>query len=217
VNKNGWRSKGNWIIHWEGNPTAFALHHPYVLAFEPSFVEVRHVMTGALHQVITGYNLRCLFADVPPPTGGGGSSSSSASSSQVSLHGGAPGAMSPYAAPGRPSFGGAPGYPGPPGTPQYGPGQVPLNRAQSYNMMAPPPAPAPGYGRSMPGAPPPRPVGPPYGPPGQQMMYPQGPRPGVPFAFTAAAQAPRPPPPRNPVWESVSQSRGQIIFIGDTR
>ncbi len=68
VNKNGWRAKGNWIIHWEGNPTSFAYHHPYVLAFEPSFVEVRHVETGALHQVITGVNLRCLFADVPPTT-----------------------------------------------------------------------------------------------------------------------------------------------------
>ncbi|KDN52318.1 CNH-domain-containing protein [Tilletiaria anomala UBC 951] len=67
VNKIGWRSKGNWIIHWEGHPTAFALHYPYVLAFEPSFIEVRHVETGALHQVITGSALRCLFADVPPP------------------------------------------------------------------------------------------------------------------------------------------------------
>ncbi|WFD45329.1 RHO1 GDP-GTP exchange protein 2 [Malassezia psittaci] len=63
VNKNGWRSKGNWLIHWEGNPTSFALHHPYVLAFEPNFVEVRHVETGVLHQVITGQNLHCLFAD----------------------------------------------------------------------------------------------------------------------------------------------------------
>lgn len=78
VNRNGWRAKGNWIIHWEGNPISFALHHPYVLAFEPSFIEVRHVETGALHQVITGYNLRCLFADVPPHAPSGQSSSSSA-------------------------------------------------------------------------------------------------------------------------------------------
>ncbi|KOS12758.1 cnh-domain-containing protein [Malassezia pachydermatis] len=63
VNKNGWRAKGNWIIHWEGNPTSFALHYPYILAFESNFIEVRHVETGALHQVITGFNLRCLFAD----------------------------------------------------------------------------------------------------------------------------------------------------------
>lgn len=76
VNRNGWRAKGNWIIHWEGNPISFALHHPYVLAFEPSFIEVRHVETGALHQVITGYNLRCLFADVPPPAPAGQATSS---------------------------------------------------------------------------------------------------------------------------------------------
>lgn len=68
VNKNGWRTKGSWVIYWEGNPTAFAYHHPYVLAFEPCFIEVRHVESGALHQVITGNNLRCLFADVPPVT-----------------------------------------------------------------------------------------------------------------------------------------------------
>lgn len=63
VNKNGWRAKGQWLINWEGNPTSFALHYPYVLAFDPQFIEVRSVETGALHQVITGYNVRCLFAD----------------------------------------------------------------------------------------------------------------------------------------------------------
>ena len=65
VNKNGWRTKGSWVVNWEGNPTAFAYHHPYVLAFDPSFIEVRHVESGALHQVITGNNLRYLFSDVP--------------------------------------------------------------------------------------------------------------------------------------------------------
>ena len=71
------------MVHWEGYPTAFgkihcisrhayelrqdeALHYPYLLAFEPSFVEIRHVETGHLTQVIQGNNLRCLFADTPP-------------------------------------------------------------------------------------------------------------------------------------------------------
>ncbi|GAA6018628.1 hypothetical protein JCM10207_008986 [Rhodosporidiobolus poonsookiae] len=76
VNKNGWRAKSNWIIQWEGFPTAFALHYPYVLAFEPTFIEVRHVESGALMQIIPGNNIRCLFADSPP--------SSSASSSYYS-------------------------------------------------------------------------------------------------------------------------------------
>lgn len=43
-----------------------ALHEPYVLAFEPSFVEIRHIETGLLSQVIQGFNLRLLFADTPP-------------------------------------------------------------------------------------------------------------------------------------------------------
>lgn len=43
-----------------------ALHEPYVLAFEPSFVEIRHIESGAMQQVIQGQNLRLLFADTPP-------------------------------------------------------------------------------------------------------------------------------------------------------
>ncbi|BGP36297.1 RHO1 GDP-GTP exchange protein 2 [Rhodotorula kratochvilovae] len=66
VNKNGWRAKSNWIIQWEGFPTSFALHYPYVLAFEPTFIEVRHVESGALMQIIPGNNIKCLFADSPP-------------------------------------------------------------------------------------------------------------------------------------------------------
>ncbi|EFI27376.1 RhoGEF Rgf2 [Coprinopsis cinerea okayama7 len=66
VNKNGRRSRKNFLVQWEGQPTGFALHEPYVLAFEPSFVEIRHVETGMLSQVIQGSNLRLLFADTPP-------------------------------------------------------------------------------------------------------------------------------------------------------
>ena len=68
VNKNGWRARASWLLRWEGTPTAFALHYPYVLAFDPQFVEVRHVETGALHQVITGYQVRCLFSDTAAST-----------------------------------------------------------------------------------------------------------------------------------------------------
>jgi len=65
VNKNGWRSRPNFMVHWEGSPTGFALRFPYVLAFEPTFVEIRHVETGLMSQVIQGNNLRLLFADTP--------------------------------------------------------------------------------------------------------------------------------------------------------
>ena len=85
VNKTGWRSRKEFMVYWEGSPTGFgaslsfyprcliyiisaALHYPYVLAFEPTFVEIRHVQTGAISQIIQGNNLRCLFADTPPST-----------------------------------------------------------------------------------------------------------------------------------------------------
>lgn len=42
------------------------MRYPYVLAFEPTFVEIRHVETGLMSQVIQGNNLRLLFADTPP-------------------------------------------------------------------------------------------------------------------------------------------------------
>ncbi|KAI0791960.1 CNH-domain-containing protein [Abortiporus biennis] len=68
VNRTGWRSRKEFFINWEGAPTGFALNYPYVLAFEPTFVEIRHVETGAISQIIQGNNLRCLFADTPPST-----------------------------------------------------------------------------------------------------------------------------------------------------
>lgn len=50
-----------------------ALYYPFVLAFEPNFVEIRHVETGRIVQVIQGHNLRALFASTtqtlpPQPT-----------------------------------------------------------------------------------------------------------------------------------------------------
>lgn len=48
-----------------------ALQYPFVLAFEPTFVEIRNVETGAMSQIIQGNNLRCLFADTPPTSAHG--------------------------------------------------------------------------------------------------------------------------------------------------
>ncbi|EMR10036.1 hypothetical protein PNEG_01790 [Pneumocystis murina B123] len=70
VDKNGWATKHDWMIIWEGLPTSFALFYPYLLAFEDSFIEIRHVETTALVQVILGHNIRklhdnyreCLYA-----------------------------------------------------------------------------------------------------------------------------------------------------------
>ncbi|THU92740.1 CNH-domain-containing protein [Dendrothele bispora CBS 962.96] len=71
VNKTGRRSRKEFMVHWEGVPTGFALREPFVLAFEPSFVEIRHIETGLMTQVIQGSNLRLLFAENPPSMNNG--------------------------------------------------------------------------------------------------------------------------------------------------
>lgn len=62
VNRNGWRARPDWKISWEGNPNAFALSYPYILAFEPNFVEMRHVETSELIHIMTGRNIRMLHS-----------------------------------------------------------------------------------------------------------------------------------------------------------
>jgi len=68
VDKRGFRARGEWKAVWERRPTAFAFHYPYVIAFEPNFIEVWDIITCRIQQVIPGDNLRCLFAE-PPPSG----------------------------------------------------------------------------------------------------------------------------------------------------
>lgn len=60
VNRNGWRARPDWRITWEGNPQAFAIFSPYILAFEPSFVEIRHMESGGLVNILTARNIRWL-------------------------------------------------------------------------------------------------------------------------------------------------------------
>lgn len=60
VNRNGWRARPDWKITWEGNPQAFAIFNPYILAFEPSFIEIRHMESGGLVHIITAKNIRWL-------------------------------------------------------------------------------------------------------------------------------------------------------------
>lgn len=60
VNSNGWRTRPEWIIHWEGLPQHFALSYPYLVAFEPNFIEIRHMDTAEIVRVITGDNIRFL-------------------------------------------------------------------------------------------------------------------------------------------------------------
>ena len=62
VNRNGWRARADWKIDWEGKPSCFALSHPYLLAFEPGFIEIRHLETSNLIHIITGKNIRMLHS-----------------------------------------------------------------------------------------------------------------------------------------------------------
>ncbi|KAI9270465.1 CNH domain-containing protein [Phascolomyces articulosus] len=63
IDKKGRRARSDWLIRWEGQPTAFALNFPYIAAFDSTFIEVRHMDTGDLVQVIPGKNIRCLKPD----------------------------------------------------------------------------------------------------------------------------------------------------------
>lgn len=48
-------------IEWEGTAERVALHLPYVLIFDTRFIEVRHIETGRLAQIIPGNDVRCLW------------------------------------------------------------------------------------------------------------------------------------------------------------
>ena len=62
IDRNGWRVRPDWKIDWEGSPQAFALSYPYIVAFEPSFIEVRHIDTGACVHILTAKNIRMLHS-----------------------------------------------------------------------------------------------------------------------------------------------------------
>jgi hypothetical protein len=44
IDKKGRRTQHKFKIEWEGYPTAFAYHHPHVIAFEQQFIEIRSVI-----------------------------------------------------------------------------------------------------------------------------------------------------------------------------
>ncbi|KAI9675539.1 MAG: RHO1 GDP-GTP exchange protein 2 [Trizodia sp. TS-e1964] len=61
VNRNGWRARPDWKITWEGQPQAFALNYPYILAFEPNFIEIRHIENLSVH-ILAAKCIRMLHA-----------------------------------------------------------------------------------------------------------------------------------------------------------
>ena len=59
VNRYGWRARPDWRIDWEGLPQSFALSYPWILAFEPNFIEIRNIETNGVH-IVPGKNIRML-------------------------------------------------------------------------------------------------------------------------------------------------------------
>ncbi|KAH8116354.1 Dbl domain-containing protein [Phellopilus nigrolimitatus] len=70
VDRHGDPSRSVGTIEWEGTAERVAWHPPYVLLFDSRFIEIRHVETGRLAQIIPGNDIRCIWdgrgSNVPP-------------------------------------------------------------------------------------------------------------------------------------------------------
>jgi len=51
------------IIFWKGTPKSFSMIYPYVLAFDPNFIEVRCLETGDVKQILPTYHAMTLRTD----------------------------------------------------------------------------------------------------------------------------------------------------------
>ena len=61
VDKHGDPSRAIETIEWEGTAQSVAFHPPYVLLFDSRFIEIRHVETARLCQIITGNDVRRIW------------------------------------------------------------------------------------------------------------------------------------------------------------
>lgn len=48
-------------VEWEGKADRAVCHPPYILLFDPQFIEIRHVETGRLVQIISGNDVQCIW------------------------------------------------------------------------------------------------------------------------------------------------------------
>ncbi|GBE84474.1 Rho1 guanine nucleotide exchange factor 1 [Sparassis crispa] len=60
VDEHGDPSRPSIMIEWEGTAECAAHLPPYILLFNTNFIEVRHLQTGCLAQILPGDGLRCL-------------------------------------------------------------------------------------------------------------------------------------------------------------
>lgn len=63
INRNGWRISHDWFINWEGNPQNLAYFFPYILSFDPGFIEIRNLHTTNIERTLIGENIRFLHAN----------------------------------------------------------------------------------------------------------------------------------------------------------
>lgn len=61
VDKHGTPSRSGNTVEWEGTAERVAYHAPYVMIFDSRFIEVRHIETGRLAQIIPGNDIRCIW------------------------------------------------------------------------------------------------------------------------------------------------------------
>jgi len=61
VDRHGDPSRSIQTIEWEGTAEHVAWHPPYILLFDSRFIEIRHVETGRLCQIISGNDMRCIW------------------------------------------------------------------------------------------------------------------------------------------------------------
>ena len=61
VDKHGDPSRRIGTVEWEGTAERVAWHPPYILLFDTRFIEIRHVETGRLVQIISGNDIRCIW------------------------------------------------------------------------------------------------------------------------------------------------------------
>jgi len=61
VDKHGDPCRTMGTIEWEGTAERVAFHAPYILLFDSRFIEIRHVETGLLVQIIPGSDVRCIW------------------------------------------------------------------------------------------------------------------------------------------------------------
>lgn len=86
VNRHGVPNRDSQMIEWEGRPERVAFHPPYLLLVSAPFIEIRHIDSAKLLQIVTGSDMRLTwdgtggmlrpFVDNPGPNGYGDETSS---------------------------------------------------------------------------------------------------------------------------------------------